>query len=285
MSQYEIFVGTGAKTARGPVTAVAIASKQPTYLLHQNGQIAKLEGVRVEGVGHKKYFTSQGYVKQKEGTEYNALLRHIAVAQGRKMVEESIAQKAALMQKTLANQEVVVVPMFEDNEEFTAKVDMPRGYSSQIFSSSAMITDTPVRIVNVPGSPFGLDAGLTQYWIKAPGSSEPTPQVNEFGGIVENAIFTVVNSGLVQFYSDDNLHLDMCDETEDADTCRGYIKLNVTDSPADTLTVGISALDEVTVVYRKGTDVVVKLNGVAGPRFDLGAVVGTIASALVLAKM
>lgn len=283
MSKYEIFVGAGARTARGSVTAVAIAPKQPTYLINDSGQVSKLEGSRVDGQGHKKYFTNLGYVTQKSGAQYEALMQHIAVVQGRKLVEEAIARKAALMQQCLSGQKVLVVPFYEATA-FSATVDTPKGYTSQVFSSDTMLTDSPLRLKDIEGKPFGMDAGFTDYWFKPDGATYPTPQVSEYGGVVERAVFVIVNSGLACFYSED-VHITMDPDSEDTDTCRGYIKLTVTDSPTATITVGINAIDEVTVIYRKGDTTIVRVNGVSGPAFNLGAVVGTIASALVLASI
>ena len=260
----------------------ASQSEKFSFAIDADGQPMRLEGKRIGGVGVESYFRNQGYVRTGADNEFaTRLADHIAVADGLKLVEEASMAHAEALQKAFEGQACQFVPFKEGAPVLTV---VPRDNGSRVVVLGLQ-TGFCGGSVNVRHDRV-MDVRLGDGWLISPGEDAGTkPRLSEYGGIVQNAIFVIANSGLATLSSSGDLCMVENALLNDP-MPRGRVDLALSGGN-ETLVVGIDAGDELVVDYLVAGQLVFRRHGFAmtTTQFpNLGGVVGAIASAIVIGR-
>ena len=277
-----ILVGSNGATLAltgGQGVAVYPARKgdKESYVLLESGKTVRVAGSRINGVGVTRYLTENGFVPALPGNEWAAKLEDfLNIRDGKALVEEASMHRAKALQSALAGKTCTYVPFDSDAAPVQVDVKEPELSSTTAIDLAEGFSSGVVRIAYKPGSGLG-DIHLSRGWLVGPDDDATTlPRNTEYGGPFERAAFIIRNCGLATLIGKQNL------ETDEGNAIypRGELQLALTNG--DRLTVGITAGDELDVVYRRNGAVLYSHARAIEGR--LGDVIGTIAAALAHVK-
>ncbi|KWA83964.1 hypothetical protein WL29_21595 [Burkholderia ubonensis] len=249
-----------------------------SYMLTQSGQLAKVPGGRICGVGVARYLKENGFAQAHPGDPVASKLADlIDIQEGIALVEAASVQKAAELQRQFAGQVCTFVPFDEERPSEAVTVAVPRSGTVTSWDLTSGFSSGTVETEYRPGSPYGMSLALSSGWLVGPdGDASQMPRNTGYGGLVERAAYIICNTGLAQLVGAKNL---MMDETaaENAPYPRGLLEL--VRPNGDRIQVGIDAGDEVGVAYQRGGALLYSRAGITQPR--LGEVIGAIAAVMV----
>lgn len=256
-----------------------------SYILLNEGTLNTMKGSRILGIGVKRYVSEAGYVEASMDNEQaKCLADFIDCEESLDFVEKQAATEAQRIQREADGTEMLYVPFDPDRAVKRVKVKSD-GLQSTVLAFGTGYVAPVIRGEYVPGNDaYSMDADMSQGWlIQASQDPASVPRSTEYGGIVEQAIFILKNSGLVSSF--DPPALLPCDENTPADAPfpKGMVTLQLAGS-ADRLVVGIDALDELVVQYVRDGNVLYQRTGLgnkATKRLHIGVAIGSIAAVLV----
>ena len=239
--------------------------------------------MRIKGVGVTRYITELGYVTAPEGDSIAATLRDcIDMDAGRKMVQKASADHAKRLQKLYGGSECAYVPFNPHHAIQRIKVSVDDGMNSYSIGIGSGFTSACVRGDYSQGENFVMTADLGTGWVVDP-AVEPSgmPRSTDYGGVVELAVFAIVNSGVGTFIGTTSLQID---ENAAVDTPYpgGKMVIGLSGS-TDQVIVGIDAGDELSVEYVRDNKVIYQRNGLGykgTTHLSLGVAIGSIAAVL-----
>lgn len=280
MKELQVFVATEDTkllNLSGGLNVIALLplakGEKHSLALGDNGKLVRVAGARINGLGIPRFLKEAGYVL---ASAEDPRARQIANAAyrvaGRHLVEEALVSRAAKIQKEEQWGTAFAVPFSPDEEIRPFVVSEYIGIVSRVLEFGTGITGTVVRTKFDPDNPT-LDVNLLRNWVVcgSEDAARQAPRLSEYGGLVEHAAFVLVNAGLASF--EDGTELKRGEDCGEYFRGRLVLKLNV----ADRLVIGISAMDELEVVYLRNGEVLYKdVEGMSD--VTLGAVVGDLAS-------
>lgn len=283
MKQEQIYVGINGATlslTKGKAVAVLPPRKGETasHMLLESGQVVKVKGTRINGVGVPRYLKEHGFALAEPGNALAARLADLVdIQDGTDLVEAASQTRAAELQRQFAGQMCTFVPFDASRSSIAVQVQEPRGSQAISFDLLEAFSSGTVSIAYVPGSGLGSEIALSAGWLVGPdGDAGGMPRNTEYGGLVEQAVYVICNCGLGTLVGARNLVAD--DEAPvDAPYPRGMLEFAVTNG--DRVQVGSTGCDELEVVYRRAGDVLYSRSGMTNAR--LGEVIGDIAAVLV----
>ncbi|MCA3058972.1 MAG: hypothetical protein ING60_04015 [Rhodocyclaceae bacterium] len=172
-------------------------------------------------------------------------------------------------------------PFDPDKETKLIQVSDNRGFQTMLISAEIM-----AGVVNgdyVAGDEYALSADLSAGWLVDMDTDIANlPRSTEYGGLIEHAVFMIVNSGIGKLNGSTSLQLDV-HAPVDASFPRGSMTIGLANSQ-DQLVVGIDALDQLVAQYIRDGRIVYERTGLghqSTQRLHLGVAVGSIAAVLV----
>jgi len=280
---YEIVVPTrndGLVLSRGTAVAVCQPGKgeKKTYFLYSTGRTGHIEGARIQGVGVKRFFAEQGFELAGEQDPRAIKLADLMdVRRGLALVEEASRDRAQALQRELAGQRCLYVPFDAEQNRVEVTVSEPDYCTTTVLDLASGFSSGAVSTKVEKENGYRTSVTLSSGWLR-PVSAESvrTPVSTEYGGIVEKAVYFIVNSGLGVLHASCHLEMDLrADETSVFP--RGLIPVDLPNG--DVLEVGIDAVDELLVRYVRAGEVIYQRCGLYDVR--LGDAIGAIAAVLV----
>jgi len=274
---------TGWKLSAGTGVAVYPAKKgdDRSYVLLESGRIGTIKGSRIDGIGVARYVQEKlGFALAVPGDEAaSKLADYLDIEEGRKLVEEASIQRARELQAKLGGQSCKFVPFDATKPVVDVEVELPR--SSTTFATDMVngFTSGVVTTVYDRATTWGSTLQLNKGWFAASDEEAASlPRNTEYGGPVEEAAYIICNCGLGKLVG--NLHLEMVDEDAPVDTPypRGALDIELTNG--DRVLVGISAGDELEVIYSRAGVLLYSRSGLV-QGFRQGEVIGSIAAVIV----
>lgn len=283
MKTQEIYVGVNGatlplSTSKGVAVFPACKGMNHSWVLTDAGKVAKIEGSRINGVGVPRFLKEHGFELAKPGDPLVAKLADVLDRKdGLKLVEDACAKKAQELQTRFGGQVCSFVPFDGSKPVELIELEQPRGYISVIFDLVSGFSAPAVSTVYKGGANGRMHVTLSEGWLVCPeGDATKLPRGTEYGGVVEQAVYILANAGLGSLLTP-NLAMDP-GAPADAPYPRGSMKLSLVNG--DELIVGIDAVDELVVEYRRDNAAMyVRDEGMSGTR--LGDVIGCIAAVLV----
>jgi len=283
MKQEQIYVGINGATltlTKGKAVAVFPPRKgeNGSHMLLESGQVVKVSGTRINGVGVPRYLKENGFALAEPGNALAARLADLVdIRDGTDLVEAASRVQAAELQRKFAGQTCTFVPFDESQPSVAVQVQESKGSQAISFDLRAAFSSGTVGIAYVPGGRLGLEIALSAGWLVGPdGDVGSMPRNTEYGGLVEQAVYVICNCGLGTLVGARNLVAD--DEAPvDAPYPRGLLEFAVANG--DRVQVGGTGCDELEVVYRRAGDVLYSRSGMTKAR--LGEVIGDIAAVMV----
>jgi hypothetical protein len=266
------------------VVAILPAGKgdNGSAIITSEGKFSNLKGQRINGIGVTRYVTELGYVPAAEGdTNAAALADYVDMDVGRKMVQDASSNEAQRLHKLYQGVECVYVPFNPHHAIRRIKVNTSSSTCLRMGIGIGFCSGiVPGEYARDPN--FISDADLGDGWLIAPGvNPESAPRSTDYGGLVENAVFILVSSGLGTIVGPASLQPDE-NAAEDAPYPRGKMVISLTGSQ-DQLVVGINALDELVVEYLRDDKVLYQRTGLGHKdtaHLNVGVAVGSIAAVL-----
>lgn len=280
---YEIVVPTrndGLELSRGKAVAICLPGKgeKKTYFLYSSGRSGYIEGSRIRGVGVKRFFAEQGFELASEQDPRAIQLADLMdVRRGLALVEEVSRNRAQALQLELAGQRCLYVPFDAEQERAEVTVSAPDYCTTTVIDLNAGFTSGAVSVQPEPENGYRSSVTLSSGWLRPlSAQSTRTPVSTEYGGIVEKAVYFIVNSGLGVLHASCHLEMDLrADETSVFP--RGLIPVDLPNG--DVLEVGIDGMDELLVRYVRAGEVIYQRSGLYDVR--PGDAIGAIAAVLV----
>lgn len=277
MKACKIYVGINGNTLELASGAKAVAvypaqkGDKESVILMDSGAFGRLKGARINGVGIARYLTEHGFeLASADNPEALKLADYLDADEGRKMVGEVSSLRAHELQQRFGGQTCTYVPFDPECACVEVQVEPSRGYSITAFNMATRFNSGVVQVA-LPMADVQLSSG----WLVGPDElAADMPRSTEYGGLVEQAVFVICNSGLGTLEGLANLAMT---DAPDATYPRGSMTVRL--SADDLIVVGIDACDEVVVEYRRGDTTLYSRQFVASPY--LGEVIGNIAAALV----
>jgi hypothetical protein len=283
MKASNIYVGINGATialTSGKAIAAFPARKgeDKSYFLMESGKLATMKGARINGIGVPRFLKDHGFEVAQPGDSNAELVADLLdVLEGTTLVETASRTKASELQREFGGKDCIFVPFDEDQPTAAVKVEEPNGIQHVHFDLVSGFSSGSVGIDYLPSSNLGSDIVLSSGWLVGPdGDSHSMPRNTEYGGTVERAVYVICNCGLGSLVGAKNLTMDES-APEDAPFPRGLLELAVANG--DVVQVGITAGDELGVVYRRAGEALYSRSGMTKPR--LGEVIGCIAAVLV----
>lgn len=281
MKVQKIYVG-GHLTLNSGRKIVAVYPAQKgnpvNYLLSDQGVFSVLNGARIQGVGVPRFLESQGFSLAQPGDENaQALARYLDCKEGLKSFEAASATYAERIQSQLGGQRVQIIPFDSDEPIREATVRTERYFNRTVLDLSAGVSAGGVSL-EPEGTLRDTFTPLTG-WLTPSSEEVPNfPRLTEYGGILEHACYALCSAELASLVGAPHLELA---ENADADEPfpRGYLTLQPKGSEGleDRMVVGVNALDETVVSYRRQGQEIYRVERLPGVR--LGDVIGFIWSA------
>lgn len=278
MKTSKIYVGkngaTLALSSGAHAVAVYPAQKGETksYLLLETGQLSHLTGSRIDGKGVARYLAENCQFEPAEAGNAHAevLADLLDMREGTERVRLNSIQQAARINAKFNGQRCTFVPFDPDRKPVTVEVQQPIGYTT---SHADLASGFSSGAVNLKFGALGSCCSLADGWILGPDESlDSVPRLTGYGGVIEHAVFTIVNCGFGSLQGPKNLELGPTDVFP-----RGSLTIKM--ACEDLIQVGVDALDLLAVKYiREGT--VVYSRGEM-PSLKLGDVIGAIAAVFV----
>ncbi len=280
---YEIVVPTrndGLELSRGKAVAICLPGKgeKKTYFLYSSGRSGYIEGSRIRGVGVKRFFAEQGFELASEQDPRAIQLADLMdVRRGLALVEEVSRNRAQSLQRELAGQRCLYVPFDAEQKRAEVTVSAPDYCTTTVIDLNAGFTSGAVSVQPEPENGYRSSVTLSSGWLRPlSAQSTRTPVSTEYGGIVEKAVYFIVNSGLGVLHASCHLEMDLrADETSVFP--RGLIPVDLPNG--DVLEVGIDGMDELLVRYVRAGEVIYQRSGLYDVR--PGDAIGAIAAVLV----
>ena len=280
---YEIVVPTrndGLELSRGKAVAICLPGKgeKKTYFLYSSGRSGYIEGSRIRGVGVKRFFAEQGFELASEQDPRAIQLADLMdVRRGLALVEEVSRNRAQALQRELAGQRCLYVPFDAEQKRAEVTVSAPDYCTTTVIDLNAGFTSGAVSVQPEPENGYRSSVTLSSGWLRPlSAQSTRTPVSTEYGGIVEKAVYFIVNSGLGVLHASCHLEMDLrADETSVFP--RGLIPVDLPNG--DVLEVGIDGMDELLVRYVRAGEVIYQRSGLYDVR--PGDAIGAIAAVLV----
>lgn len=287
MNVQNIFVGGILELTNAQrVAAIKPAGKgeKHSMALTKTGEYVTIRGQRINGIGIKRFVTEAGFVQAAEGDEYaTRLADEIAIREGVKLVEHAAQEQASRLKKIFGGQACTFVPFELEAELEPVLVERPDSFTTTVLGLATGFSAAAVKTTYKPEQGYHkMDVDLSEGWLVGPGQDPQTmPRNTEYGGLVEKAVFVMVNSGIGTFVGHPNLEM-VQNADVDEPFPRGRLTLALSESD-DLLVVGIDGLDELCVQYVRKGEVIFERHGLCaiGKRLNLGAAIGSIAAALV----
>lgn len=284
MKANQIYVGKNGATlslTNGKGVAVYPAQKgeKQSYILMDSGRVATLKGSRINGVGVARFLTENGFELAEPGNSQAAeLADQLDVREGTKLVETASQAQAELLRQQFGGKVCTFVPFDAERPCATVEVSPPGRFTTTLFDLTSAFASGTVEVAFNVKNPFGSTLALSSGWLVGPdGAPEDMPRGAEYGGLVEQAVYVICNSGMGSLVGAQNLVMDE-DAAEDEPYPRGRLEVALTNG--DRLVVGIDALDELAVEYRRADAVVYSRSGMTND-VRLGGIIGAIAAVLV----
>ena len=249
-----------------------------SYMLMDSGQLAKVQGSRINGVGVARFLKENGFELAQPGDPLAAKLADLVdIREGTALVEEASVKKTAELQRQFAGQTCTFVPFDEERPSEVVTIEAPRGGTITSFDLTSGFSSGAVQTEYRPGSTFGMDLPLSSGWLVGPdGDATEMPRNSSYGGLVERAVYVICNTGLALLVGAKNLVMDD-NAAESAPYPRGLLELALPND--DRIMVGISGGDELEVAYLREGYTLYSRTGMTHPR--LGEVIGAIAAVMV----
>jgi len=285
MKSSEIYTGATLAFTNGEVgIAVYPAQKGVSHsmALTKSGKLIKIPGARISGLGVPRYLQSQGFsLAGPDDQDAAVLADRLDAEDGVRLLEDASRRQAENYRSWLEGKSMKLVPY--DVEKPVQQVT----FSSQgsgfrtAFHLDTGLSLAGMAIEYLPSKGDTLD--LQDGWVIGLEEDESaSPRNTEYGGSVELACYLLCNAGLAVLDGHQNL-ADGIEEVKDVPFPRGFLRLRVTDvrpeACDDVLVVGITATDELEVVYERAGQAIYRRHGLLGTK--LSKVLGSIAAALV----
>lgn len=285
MKKSEIYTGGTLAFASGQVgIAVYPAQKGTPYsmVLTRAGKLVKMPGTRIQGLGVPRYLQSQGF--SLAGPDDQAacdLADLLDVEAGIKLLEDASRRQAENYQAWLAGKSMKLVPYDAEKPVQQVAFQAARSGYLTVAHMDTGLSLAGMRIEYLPSKGDTVD--LLDGWVIGLDEDESASARNtEYGGSVELACYLLCNAGLAVLDGHKNL-ADGIEEVAEVPFPRGFLRMRVTDvrpeAANDVLVVGITATDELEVVYERDGQAIYRRHGLQGVK--LSKVVGSIAAALV----
>lgn len=280
---YEIVVPTrndGVELSRGTAVAICLPAKgeKKTYFLYSSGHSGYINGARIQGLGVKRFFAEQGFELASEQDPRAIKLADLMdVRRGLALVEEASRNRAQALQRELAGQRCLYVPFDASQDRVQVTVSAPGPFTTTVIDLNAGFNSGAVSVQAEPENGYLSSVTLSSGWLRSVSAEATrTPVGTEYGGIVEKAVYFIVNSGLGVLHGSCHLEMDLnADETSIFP--RGLITIDL--PCGDVLEVGIDAMDELLVRYMRAEQVIYERSGLHDVR--LADAIGAIAAVLV----
>lgn len=285
MKKSEIYTG-GILAFTSGETGIAVYPAQKgtshSMVLTKSGKLVKMPGARIAGVGVPRYLQSNGFSLASPDDQAACDLADLLdMEDGVQLLEDASRRQAENYQAWLAGKSMKLVPY--DAEKPVQQVAF-RAVQSGVLTVAhldAGLSLAGMRIEYLPSLGDSLD--LLDGWVIGLDEDESASARNtEYGGSVELACYLLCNAGLAVLDGHKNL-ADGIEEVADVPFPRGFLRMRVTDvrpeAANDVLVVGITATDELEVVYERDGQAIYRRHGLQGVK--MRKVVGSIAAALV----
>lgn len=248
------------------------------YLFTDKGTMSQMKGSRLYGKGVKTWLKENGFALAQPSDETAARFADLLdVREGLKLVEDIGAKTANYLQELHSASIMRFVPFDSDKPMQDVTVEPNKGYVTVVFDLESGITAPGVRIEYTSGVSNMLHASLTQGWLVPVDSDTAVlPRGTEYGGVMEQAVYTICNCGLAKLNGANNLEFSE-NSAEFEQFPRGVLEMVLPNG--DQVFVGSDAGDELAVDYRRAGVSIYKRSGMEGLR--LGDVVGSIAAVFV----
>lgn len=249
-----------------------------SYMLSESGQLLKVPGARIAGVGVVRFLKLNGFDVAQPGDPLAAKLADLLdIREGTELVEKASQRRTAELQREFAGKECTFVPFDEERPCEVVTVEPPRGSIITSFDLTSGFSSGAVQTAYRPGSTYGMDLALSAGWLVGPESdAAQLPRNTGYGGLVERAVYVICNVGLARLVGAKNLVMDE-NAAENSPYPRGQLELALEND--DRIVVGITGGDELEVAYLREGAVLYSRTGMPHPR--LGEVIGAIAAVMV----
>lgn len=248
------------------------------FLFTDKGTLSQMKGSRLYGKAAKTWLKENGFALAQPGDESAARFADLLdVRAGLALVEEVGSNTANEIQLAQAGTTMRFVPFDAAKPLQDVVIEHYKGYITIVFDLQSGMSSPGIRIEYKPGVNNMLQASLTEGWlVPVESDTSALPRGTEYGGVMEQAVYTICNCGLATLTGAKNLEINEA-SAEFEQFPRGVLEMALPNG--DQVFVGSDAGDELVVDYRRAGVSIYKRSGMEGLR--LGEVVGSIAAVFV----
>lgn len=252
--------------------------EKSSFMLLESGEMVRMSGTRIQGVTVAQYLKEHDFELAAPGDSRAGTLANLVDAiDGISLVQAASVTKAKELQEAFAGLDCTFVPFDEKRPCVAVKVEASNGIESLVAEGLTGFSSGGIRIEFDLNHNLASSLTLTSGWLVGQnGDASRMPRNTEYGGIVEQAVYTICNCGLGTLYGEQNLQ---ADSSEAAPYRRGLLKFVTRDD--DVVQVGVTADDQVEVIYRREGQVLYKRPKSSLPGARLAQVIGAIAAVMV----
>jgi hypothetical protein len=247
-----------------------------SLVLTEGGKLIRMKGARIQGVGVARFLESAGFSL---APPKHPLAEHLAdladIEEGTLLVERASREQAVAVQTRFAGDLLRLVSFDAEKPPRLVRVAQPGGGSHVSMDLHAGLSLGLVSTDYEASGTFGVSA--KEGWLVSTiHDATVLPRNSEYGGPVELAAFIICAAGVATL--DGTLNLgDERQTAVGAPFPRGYLRLKLANG--DIVVVGISAVDELGVIYERAGQELYGREGM--PSLRLGTIVGCIAAVIV----
>lgn len=274
----QILVGFNGAHVQMSSGAKMIAAMPPArgdkefFGLFEDGKMRSIKGTRLAGVGVPRYLKENGFIEAPDGDQRAAKLADMLdQRQAIKMVESLGQEKAHQIRKTFGGQVLKFIPFDPAKEILDVEIAAPNGFVTSVLEFGTHLSEPQVE---TKFGPHGSGVSLARGWlIESSKDQAAYPRNEEYGGLVERAVYALSSCGIGELVGAQNLLPN--DESESY--ARGRLDLML--PTGDFLTVGVDGADELHARYYRNNACLHERRGLEG--LSIGQAIGSIAAVLI----